>query len=203
MTDMVRDGSKHMLQRAPSFLVGQRVSLRSLELTDLDALWVWFADREVVQYSLSMWLLPYSRHETQLWLEKTMREKQTLTLGVVEQTTGALIGFAGISGISQINRSGEYFICIGDKRWWSQGCGTETTRLIVSYGFATLNLHRIALTVSALNHGGVKAYERAGFTTEGILRDASYRNGAYHDKIVMSILRHEWEATDEATTTQD
>jgi RimJ/RimL family protein N-acetyltransferase len=68
------------------------------------------------------------------------------------------------------------------------------TKLIVEYGFASLNLHRIALTVSDVNRGGVKAYQRAGFTTEGVLRQACYRDGQYHDKIVMSILRAEWEA---------
>jgi len=54
-----------------SFLAGQDISLRSLELSDLDALWHWFADREVVRYSLSVWLFPAARHETQTWLERT------------------------------------------------------------------------------------------------------------------------------------
>jgi len=42
-------------QAFPTFLVGQRLSLRSLELSDIDALWHWFADRDVVRYSLSLW----------------------------------------------------------------------------------------------------------------------------------------------------
>jgi RimJ/RimL family protein N-acetyltransferase len=181
-------------QASPSFLAGQDISLRSLELSDLDDLWHWFADREVVRYSLSLWLFPYSRHETQTWLEKTLTDKHTLTLGIVERTSGALIGIAGIASMSLINRSGEYFILIGNKESWSKGYGTEVTKLIVEYGFATLNLHRIALTVSEVNSAGVKAYERAGFTREGVLRQACYRDGQYHDKIVMSILRPDWEA---------
>jgi RimJ/RimL family protein N-acetyltransferase len=181
-------------QASPSFLAGQDISLRSLELSDLDDLWHWFADREVVRYSLSLWLFPYSRHETQTWLERTLTDKHTLTLGIVEHTSGALIGIAGIASISLINRSGEYFILIGNKDCWSKGYGTEVTKLIVEYGFATLNLHRIALTVSEVNRAGVKAYEHAGFTMEGVLRQACYRDGQYHDKIVMSILRPDWEA---------
>jgi RimJ/RimL family protein N-acetyltransferase len=49
------------------------------------------------------------------------------------------------------------------------------------------------LTVSSLNTGGVKAYKKAGFQQEGVLRQSCYRDGAYHDKIVMAILRPEWE----------
>ena len=184
-------------QESPSFLAGQDISLRSLELSDLDAFWHWFADREVVRYSLSMWLFPSSRHETQTWLERTIGDKHTLTLGITEHSSRTLIGFAGITSISLINRSGEYFILIGNKACWSKGYGTEVTKLVVAYGFATLNLHRIALTVSHVNRAGITTYERAGFTREGVLRQACYRDGQYHDKIVMAILRPDWEARQE------
>lgn len=174
------------------FLAGHAIYLRSLEREDWDRLWAWFADREVVRYSLGLWQFPFSQVETQEWLDRTIRDKKTLTLGVVERTSDRLIGFAGITSIGAIGRSGEYFIFIGDKSCWSKGYGAETTKLIVDHGFASLSLHRIALTVSDINIGGVKAYQRAGFVTEGRLRDACYRDGRFHDKIVMSILRPEW-----------
>ena len=37
-----------------------------------------------------------------------------------------------------------------------------------------------------------KAYEKAGFRVEGILRDAIWDNGVYADDILMSILEEEW-----------
>lgn len=175
------------------FLAGTAIYLRSLEMGDRDRLWAWFADREVVRYSLSLWQFPFSQVETEEWLDRTIHDKKTLTLGIVERSSGILIGFAGIVGMRAISRTGEYFIFIGEKRCWSKGYGTETTQLIVNYGFAEFNLHRIALTVSDINVGGVTAYQRAGFVTEGRLRDAAYREGRYHDKIVMSILRTEWQ----------
>ncbi|GHO77196.1 N-acetyltransferase [Ktedonobacter sp. SOSP1-85] len=177
-----------------TFLAGEKVVLRSLELEDLDMFWTWFADREVVRYSMGTWLFPWSKKETEQWLQQTLQDKDTLTLGVVKKDGSQLIGYAGIASISRINHSGEYYIFLGEKSSWGQGYGTEATQLIVHYGIASLNLHRIMLTVSSLNTGGIKAYTRAGFQQEGILRDACYRDGAYHDKIVMSILRPEWEA---------
>jgi RimJ/RimL family protein N-acetyltransferase len=175
------------------FLTGKTIYLRSLELGDRDRLWAWFADREAVRYSLGLWQFPFSQIETKEWLDRTIHDKKTLTLGIVERSGGNLIGFAGIVGMRAVSRSGEYFIFIGDKTYWSKGYGTEATKLVVDYGFFALNLHRIALTVSDMNVGGVTAYQRAGFVTEGRLRDASYRDGRFHDKIVMSILRPEWE----------
>jgi RimJ/RimL family protein N-acetyltransferase len=178
-----------------AFLSGNTVALRSLEPGDLDLFHAWFADREVVRYSLGVWAFPWSRSETQEWLEKTIRDKQVFSLGVMIRETGQLIGYAGITSISSINRSGEYYILLGDKSSWGKGYGTEATRLIVNYGFVSLHLNRIMLTVYSGNTGGIKAYKKAGFQQEGVLRQAGYRNGAYHDAIVMSILRSEWEGS--------
>lgn len=185
-----------------TFLVGKNISLRSLELDDLDLFCTWFADREVVRYSMGTWLFPWSRSETYTWLEKTIQDKETLSLGVVENETQHLIGYAGITSISRINHSGEYYILLGEKKCWGKGFGTEVTQLIVHYGFASLNLHRIMLTVSSLNIGGMKAYTKTGFQYEGTLRQACYRDGSYHDKIVMSMLRPEWEASPATSETR-
>ncbi len=176
------------------FLAGDTIDLRPLDDDDLDPFYGWFADREVVRYALGLWQFPMSMVEVRDWLDRTMRDKGSLSLGIVRRDTCELIGYAGIASISAINRSGEYYILIGDKESWGRGYGTEATKLIVDYGFASLNLQRIALTVSAVNAGAVKAYTNAGFTVEGTLRQACYRDGAYHDKIVMSVLRPEWES---------
>ena len=48
------------------------------------------------------------------------------------------------------------------------------------------------LTVSEKNLGAIKAYKNANFKTEGIMRQAFYRDGNFHDKIIMSILKDEW-----------
>ncbi len=96
------------------FLTGKSTFLRSLELEDIDDFHRWFADRDVVRYSMSTWQMPVSKLEVAEWLERTIRDKRTLTLGLVERERNCLIGYAGISGISGINHVGEYFILIGD-----------------------------------------------------------------------------------------
>src|SRR5260370_30892097 len=126
-----------------AFLNGENILLRSLELDDLHLFWTWFADREVVKYSLGDWIFPWSKAETQTWLERTIHDKKTLSLGIVEKATGSLVGYAGITSISRVNYSGEYYIFIGEKKGWGKGYGTEVTKLLVHYGFASLNLHRI------------------------------------------------------------
>ena len=49
------------------------------------------------------------------------------------------------------------------------------------------------LTVSESNTDGLKAYTKAGFVVEGRLRQGACRQGVFHDKIVMSVLKAEWQ----------
>ena len=117
-----------------------------------------------------------------------------VSLAICCKDSSKLIGYAGIAKISHINRSGEYFILIGETDYWEKGIGTEATILITEYGFSTLGLHRIFLTVSEFNKGALRAYEKAGYTHEGLLRDAAFRDGRFHNKILMSALSNEWKA---------
>jgi len=86
----------------------------------------------------------------------------------------------------------EFGIFIGDKKYWGQGCGTEACRLIVDHGFRKLKLHRVYLRVLAYNIRGIKSYQKVGFKVEGRLKEHIYRDGFYHDEIVMGLLREEY-----------
>lgn len=115
-----------------------------------------------------------------------------MSFGVCCNESGKLIGYAGISSISSLNRSGEYFILMGDKAYWGKGIGTEVTKVITDYGFNSLGLHRIELTAFSVNPAAIRAYEKAGYQHEGVKRQSGFRNGEFFDKVQMSVLSHEW-----------
>ena len=48
------------------------------------------------------------------------------------------------------------------------------------------------LTAFEKNISAKKAYSKAGFKMEGIMRQSSYRYGEFYDKILMSILKEEY-----------
>jgi RimJ/RimL family protein N-acetyltransferase len=152
----------------------------------------WFRDPEVITYSLSVFQDLKTLAQVTEWLARTLQDPSSLTLGIYLAETQALIGYAGIANISRVNQAGEYFIMLGEKYYWGQGIGTAVTRQVVTRGFRDLGLNRIMLTVSVPNEGGVQAYLKAGFQLEGRLRQACYRHQAFHDKLVMSVLRAEW-----------
>jgi RimJ/RimL family protein N-acetyltransferase len=79
-----------------------------------------------------------------------------------------------------------------ERSLWGQGLGTEATRMMLDYGFGTLNLNRIWLQVFASHVGAQRVYEKAGFRKEGVQRQQHFLEGRYEDGVLMGILRSEW-----------
>jgi RimJ/RimL family protein N-acetyltransferase len=70
-----------------------------------------------------------------------------------------------------------------------QGIGTQAQRLLARYLFAHTTVHRIWAGTEADNIAEQRALEKAGFTREGIARGTGWRNGAWRDGVVYSLLR--------------
>lgn len=168
------------------------VKLAPLQPEHVAHFYTWLRDPEVIEYSLSAFQSMKTTEQINQWFASTLQQENSLNLGIYLEETNALIGYAGLSGISAINQSGEYFILIGEKAAWGQGVGTAVTKQVVDIAFSSHPINRIMLTVSELNTAGVKAYTKAGFVVEGRLRQAACRQGVFHDKIVMSLLKAEW-----------
>jgi RimJ/RimL family protein N-acetyltransferase len=168
------------------------VKLAPLQPEHVAHFYTWLRDPEVIAYSLSAFQRLQNTEQIDQWFADTLVQANTLNVGIYWEETNALIGYAGLTNISATNQSGEYFLFIGEKTLWGKGVGTAVTKQIVHLGFTSHQLNRIMLTVSELNTGGLKAYTKAGFVVEGRLRQAAYRQGVFHDKLVMSVLKAEW-----------
>jgi RimJ/RimL family protein N-acetyltransferase len=163
--------------------------MRPLRVSDREQFLSWLKDEEVIRYSATRF---HEMHEDKTrteWFWGILTNGKILQWGILDES-GRLIGYAGIAGINSVDKNGEYFILIGEKSQWGKGHATRITQAVVEAGFAQLKLHRIFLTAGAENPGAVKAYERAGFVHEGVLKDAFYRQGKFSDKIVMGMIRY-------------
>jgi diamine N-acetyltransferase len=174
-------------------IFGDRLRLRKLERVDLPQFVEWLNDPEV-RAGLGAYL-PLSQAEEDRWYEKTLdrpSEEHVLVVEVREEDSWQMIGSTSFFDIDWRNRKAEFGILIGDKNYWNRGFGTEITRLMLKHGFETLNLNRIYLKVYTTNPRARRAYEKAGYTLEGTLRQADFREGQYVDDLIMSVLRDEW-----------
>jgi RimJ/RimL family protein N-acetyltransferase len=171
------------------FLIGNAVYLRALEREDAQVMLPWFNDPEITRTLLRH--RPINRGAEEAFIDGAGREPDDIVLGVVLKHDDRLVGVTGLRQFDHKNRHASFGITL-DKVEWNKGYGTETTHLIVAYGFETLNLNRIWLHVVANNARGIRTYEKVGFQKEGVLRQDDYREGRYWDTVVMAILREEW-----------
>ena len=70
-----------------------------------------------------------------------------------------------------------------------QGIGTALLEAVLDLADNWLMLRRVELEVYADNQRAVRLYEKFGFEAEGRKREASVKNGAYVDLLVMARLR--------------
>ncbi|MCB2210132.1 GNAT family N-acetyltransferase [bacterium] len=178
-------------------LIGDRIRLRAPEREDLSRFLKWVNDPDVTENLMLVYPLSFTEEEG--WYEnmlKTPPASHPMVIEIRDENTesGYLpIGDCQFHNIDWRCRAAEIGIMIGEKTYWNQGYGTETMKLLLKHGFESLNLHRIWLRVYSKNKRGIRAYEKAGFTNEGMLRQAHYQHGQYYDVHLMSVLRNEWD----------
>jgi RimJ/RimL family protein N-acetyltransferase len=70
-----------------------------------------------------------------------------------------------------------------------RGHGSEAQRLLAAYLLAHTTVERLEASTDVGNLAEQRALERAGFTREGVLRHAQFRDGEFHDLVLYSRLR--------------
>lgn len=105
---------------------------------------------------------------------------------------GRIIGESVINEIDWDLRSGNFRIGIYHSTERGQGIGTWATEVTRDFAFEELKLHRLELDVYSFNPRAEKAYLRAGFQREGVLRDAVRDGNQYADDILMAMLEEDW-----------
>ena len=139
--------------------------------------------------------LPLSQAVEEQWFEGMLSRPQyehPLTIEIQQADQWRAIGNCGYNNIDWRCNAAELGIFIGDKSCWNKGYGTQAMRMLLHFGFNTLNLNRIALDVYETNLRAVRSYEKAGFVHEGRKRQGMYKDGRYIDILQMSVLRDEW-----------
>ena len=105
---------------------------------------------------------------------------------------GQIIGESLINEIDWNLRCANFRIGIFRSTERGKGIGTWATEVTRDFAFEQLKLHRLELDVYSFNPRAEKAYLKAGFIKEGILRDAILDGDKFADDILMAILEDDW-----------
>lgn len=105
---------------------------------------------------------------------------------------GKIIGESVINEIDWEVKSANYRVVIFHSEDCGKGIGSWMVEETRDFAFEVLKLHRLELDVYSFNPRAEKAYLKAGFKREGVLREAVWDGEQYADDILMAILEEEW-----------
>ncbi|HAS79648.1 MAG TPA: N-acetyltransferase [Fusobacteriaceae bacterium] len=169
---------------------GKLVRLREYRKGDIERAKEFLNDFEVRKNLQPTIPYPFTLEDEEKWYSGISAIKDTYTFAL-ETLEDRYIGGCGINSIDWKNSKVVIGIFIGDKEYWSKGYGSDAINILVKFIFDEMNINKIALNVYSFNERAIKCYEKCGFKREGVLREELFRQGRYHDEILMSILKSE------------
>lgn len=168
-----------------------RVFLRALEPEDYKVSVIWRNDDEIWSMLGGRKYFVSSAYEKK-WIEDTIFSGKDVKLAVCKIENNQYIGNAYLTDIDYVNRNARSHILIGNKDCWGQGYASEATKLLLSYAFNELGLHRVQALVLESNVASLNMHKKCGYVQEGILRDSVWKNGSFQSQVVLSILSTEF-----------
>jgi [ribosomal protein S5]-alanine N-acetyltransferase len=176
-------------------LRGPSLRLRYLVPADAPALFELARDPEVTRFF--SWG-PYTDESQALefiaQLDRQREEGERLELGICDSEDRP-IGLTGFSEFSHRDRRATVGTWLGRPHWGS-GANNESKALVLSLGFRHLGLQRVTALASPDNRRSLRALERIGFWTEGVLRSWHIHDGIPRDVAILRMLRDRFESSD-------
>ncbi len=166
-----------------------KIRLRAIKEDDVEFLYKNYNDPPIKEmvFDASPFPLTYDEEISFIQSQKGFGNPSSyaFTIESVDEEN-SMIGVCGYNKIEWKNRNAEIGIWLAQE-YWGKGYGTHTLQLLAKFAFDELNLHKLSLYYFSFNSRGRACYDKVGFKEEGILKEVLYRNGQYHDKIMMGL----------------
>ena len=174
-----------MLER----IIGERVILRRLRMSDADAITEYCKDLMLSRYTQNI-PYPYKKKDAVWFVNHCAKEWKNKT-GFVYAIEFQKKPIGVISLYPRGSDSAEMGYWVG-RPYWGQGVTTEAAKLVLKEGFNLLKLHKIYATHHPKNPASGKVMQKIGMKYEGLLREHVKAKGKYWDLCYYGILRKEF-----------
>lgn len=179
-------------------LKGKIVTLRPIESEDLPFLQQLTNDPELEHWIVG-WSFPVSMKDQQQWYQN-YRNSDKFIRYIIETELDGVVGLTGLREIDWKNGSAKGGgIRLLKKALRSKGVATDAYMTMLRYAFYELRLHRVSTAALDYNGASLHFMEKCGFQREGIIRDAIFKDGSFHDEILLGCLKSDYEKVSEDT----
>lgn len=179
---------KELFSRLPT-LHTERLELRALGMRDVRDLNAYAGDPEVARHTT--WDAHLDLEDSRRFLRTVQKMRalgQAVPWGVVDRSSGRLIGTAGFVWWRPDQRRAEVGYAIA-RSHWNRGLTTEAMQAIVRFGWQRMELHRIEARCLIENSASERVMQKIGMRFEGILRGQILVKGQFRDVKMYALLR--------------
>ncbi|MBA3826380.1 MAG: GNAT family N-acetyltransferase [Ktedonobacterales bacterium] len=174
-------------------LTTPRLTLRELEPGDTEAFFAILSNEEVMRYYGSApHLTSEQTRDFIMRLHGWYTAQQGIRWGITRQGDARIIGTCGLFHFDEGFHRAEIGYDLHPDVW-SQGIMNEAAKAVITYGFATLGLHRIEANIDMANARSQKLLLKLGFTYEGMLRERFVGRNGFEDEHYFGLLADEWQ----------
>jgi RimJ/RimL family protein N-acetyltransferase len=180
-----RIGTGDMTDQDTNALTGVYARLRELHAADLDTLRAWWTEPALAVLSGTTVRPGPDDPSVEIFRPWGDESESAAGLGIESLITGELVGQVTIQGVG-LDEVPSLAVVVGP--WYlGQGYEIDALRLGAQYGFRSMGLSQVEITVWALEDESLASYRDMGFSEVGWDRDVVFHDGAWHHQVVMRL----------------
>lgn len=166
----------------------ERLLLKPVESEDLKFLLDLRWDEDVMEYLIHD---PISFKNQVDWFNALKKNDLALSIFLKEEDKLRIIGTIGLYDMHPRHQRATWRLRISPS-FQGHGYATEASRLLLDYGFNTLNLNKIFSDSFADNEVILKLLKKLDFRQEGLLIGHYFHKGRFRDAVQFGLLRNDF-----------
>ncbi len=163
-------------------LENDKITLRGIEIKDVDFLYKWENDRS--NWSISHTISPYSRQVLMHYIENVtdVYSDKQLRLVIESIEEKRPLGTVDLFDCDFKNRKAGIGILIAEQTDRNKGWASEVLNLILPYCFQVLNLHQVYCNILENNPESIHLFEKYGFKKLALKKDWVLVDGEFQNE---------------------
>lgn len=180
-------------QNALPLLVGNKVTLRELEVSDAPALFAMLTTEEVSRFISPPPTTIEGFERFIVWARAERAAGRYACFAVVPHGMDTAVGLFQFRQLEPGFATAEWGFAIGSP-FWGKGFFLDAGQQVVNFAMNVIGVRRLEARAVVANGRGNGALRKIGAVQEGVLRRSFLKNGQLLDQILWSILAEDWNA---------
>ena len=171
---------------------GKRVILKPFSAEDIPHRVKWMNDKELMK--LVNVPSPVTRLSTAVWQKELEHSSDRADFSIILKESNKLIGYVGFRNVNREDSNAELYIGIGEKQYWGRLIARESMILAIRYMIDHYSIQKFYAYLREENRRIIHLYEQFGSTIEATFREEIYSDGSFHNFVLISIFKDEFES---------